>query len=64
MPKNKVFGQAEGGIPTKVGLCENIRRIPLLKSILFCRIVPKYEEKTCKKQHKNHSFSAYILAEI
>nr|DAM51788.1 MAG TPA: hypothetical protein [Caudoviricetes sp.] len=31
---------------------------------MFCRIVPKYAEKTCKKQHKNHSFSAYILAEI
>nr|DAH15301.1 MAG TPA: hypothetical protein [Caudoviricetes sp.] len=31
---------------------------------MFCRIVTKYAEKTCKKQYKNHSFSAYILAEI
>nr|DAS74677.1 MAG TPA: hypothetical protein [Caudoviricetes sp.] len=31
---------------------------------MFCQIVPKYAEKTCKKQHKKYSFSAYILAEI
>nr|DAX07917.1 MAG TPA: hypothetical protein [Bacteriophage sp.] len=31
---------------------------------MFCRIVPKYAEKTCKKQHKKHSFFVYILAEI
>lgn len=54
----------QGGIPTKDGLCENICRIQLLKPILFCRTVPKYAEKTCEKQHKKHSFSAYILAEI
>nr|DAT49672.1 MAG TPA: hypothetical protein [Caudoviricetes sp.] len=31
---------------------------------MFCQIVPKCAEKTCKKPHKKHSFFAYILAEI
>ena len=55
-PFVRIFAELNrGGIPTKVDLCKNIRRIPLLKPILFCWIVPKYEEKTCKKQHKSYS---------
>ena len=42
----------QGGILTKVSLCENIRCILSLKPILICRRVPKYSEKTCKNSIK------------
>ena len=53
----------QGGYPQK-SVYVKISAEYSLKPILFCRIVPKSAGKMCKKQHKKHSFSAYILAEI